>query len=86
MMASIDDVAIARSDLLVVPFSRARDRVFLLSRDPALLHRPLGKLRQRFLDPSKALVEILLLDLKHGDVEASHRANLRDARTHQPAT
>ena len=36
--------------------------VFLLRRDSALLDRPLGKLRQRFLDPGKSLVEKLLLD------------------------
>ncbi len=85
-MARADNVAVGQVSLVGrAPKPRA-DRVFLLRRDPTLLDRPLGKLRQRFLNPSKPLVEKLLLHFKHSDVESSRSANLRNARPHQPAT
>src|SRR5262249_28770700 len=45
----------------------------------------LGKLGQRFLDPGKALIEKRLLLLQHGHVITGGRADLGDARSHQPA-
>ena len=59
-----DDVAIGQVGFVRRPLETRADRVFLLRRDPALLHRTLGKLRQRFLDPGKTFVEILLLRLR----------------------
>ena len=43
-----------------------------------------GKLRQRFLDSGKPLVEIFLLNFKHRHVETSRGRNLRYTGPHQP--
>ena len=71
---------------VVVPFKRASGLVFLFGSDAALFRRPLGKLRQRLLDSSKAFIEIFLVDFEHCDVKSSHRCHLRNARAHQPTT
>ena len=77
------NVAIGQVRLVGRAFEPRADRIFLLRRNPALLHRPLGKLRQRFLNPGKPFVEKLLLNLKHSHIKPSRSANLRNARPHQ---
>ncbi len=68
--------------MFVVPFNRARTALLEYLLDCALL----GEFRQRLLDSSKALIQELLLDFKHRDIEPGHRGHLRDARSHQPTT
>src|SRR4029453_6214856 len=60
--------------------------VFLFGADATLFRRAFSKLRERFLNPGKTLVEILLIYFQHGNVESGHRGNLRNAGTHKPTT
>jgi len=71
----------ARSALLVVPLSRARIASFCCAVIPPFSTGTLGNFVNDF-SIRKALIEKLLLDFEHGDIESGRGADLRNAGTH----
>src|SRR5271156_5134101 len=81
-----NNVAISQVRLVSSPLKPRPDRILLGRRNPTLLHRPLGKLSQRLLNPRKPLIQKPLLHFEHSHIKSRHSANLRNPRSHQPTT
>src|SRR6185312_11035809 len=80
-----NDVAIGKVALTGRPLD-AGPRLFGFFRRDARLVRLLCEFRERFLNPGKALIQKLLFLLQHGYVITRGRADLGNARAHQPTT